>query len=98
MSIFVKSVIELMDDKAKLIDCERVLWMNREEDVVITISIIDKNGLPQLKVLSAVEQDLKNGTINKREYDPYSKFMVPDEKLSANEIKIRDHAWSCSRC
>lgn len=84
-----------MDQNAKLVDCERVLWMNRDEDTVITISIIEKKGLPQLKVLSVVEQELKNGVIVKREYDPYFKFMVPEENLTANEIKLRDNAWSC---
>lgn len=95
MNIFVNYVLELMGDNAELVDCERILWMNRDKDAVIVISIIDRKGLPQLKVLSEIEQELKNGKIVKREYDPYFKFMVPEEKLTANEIKIRDHAWSC---
>lgn len=84
-----------MDEKAALVGCERVLWINREEDVAITISIIDKNALPQLKVLSVIEQELEKGAMIKREYDPYAQYMVPEEKLTANEIKVRDHAWSC---
>ena len=38
---------------------------------------------------------MEDGTILKLEYDPYSSFMVPEDKLTKNEIKIRDHAWAC---
>lgn len=95
MSIFVNNILESMDDKAQLLDCERVLWMNRDEDAAVTISIIDKKGLPNLKVLSELEKELQEGFLLKLEYDPYSKFMVPEDKLNEKEIKIRDQAWEC---
>ncbi|MFD1780814.1 hypothetical protein ACFSFW_19355 [Fredinandcohnia salidurans] len=95
MSIFVNNIFQTMDDEAKLLDCERVLWIDREKDAAVTISIIDKKGLPNLKVLSTLEREEKEGKILKLEYDPYSKFMVPEEKLSEKEIKIRDNAWVC---
>jgi len=84
-----------MDENAQLVDCERVLWMDRDKDAVVTISIIDKNGLPQLKVLSELEKELQEGSLLKLEYDPYSAFMVPEDKLSEKETKIRNQAWEC---
>ncbi|TYS59359.1 transposase [Sutcliffiella horikoshii] len=95
MSIFVNNILESMDGNAQLLDCERVLWMDREEDAVVTISIIDRKGLPNLKVLSELEKELQAGSLLKLEYDPYSKFMVPEDQLNEKEIKIRDQAWEC---
>ncbi|WP_243357116.1 transposase family protein [Bacillus litorisediminis] len=95
MSIYLNSILELMDDEAKLLDCQRVLWLDREKDLVVTISIIDKKGLPSLKVLSTLEQEIIDGKILKLEYDPYAKFMVPDDKLNEKEKKLRDDAWEC---
>src|SRR5690606_9257609 len=89
------TLLEKRDAESKLVDCERVLWLNQSEDCVVTISIIRKNGLPEFKRISSIEQELKEGTMTKREYDPYSKFMVSDELLSAKEIQVRDNAWEC---
>ncbi|MGO4350134.1 hypothetical protein AB4Z45_32185 [Paenibacillus sp. MCAF9] len=92
MELFVNNLFDRRDDEAKLVDCERVLWMNHRKDLVVTISIIDKKGLPQLKSLSAMQLEIGSGTLIKREADPYSQFMVPDEKLTPKEIQVRDHA------
>lgn len=95
MGIYVNNILEWMDKDAKMVDCERVLWIDRKEDAVVTISIINKKGLPILRILSSLEKELEDGTILKLEYDPYSSFMVPEDKLNEKEIKIRDHAWEC---
>ncbi|WP_028543339.1 Mu transposase C-terminal domain-containing protein [Paenibacillus taiwanensis] len=93
MNLFVNNLFDRRDQEAKLVDCERVLWINHEKDVVVVISIIDKRGVPRMKSLSAMRLEIDNGTLTKREHDPYSKFMVPDEKLTLKEIQVRDHAW-----
>jgi len=97
MSLYVNSLLDYRDDEAKLTDCERVLWIDRDKDVVVTISILNKKGVPKLKCFSSLELDIKNGTVSKREYDPYTTFMVPEEKLTIKEIQIRDHAWELIR-
>ncbi|WP_165452830.1 Mu transposase C-terminal domain-containing protein [Paenibacillus thalictri] len=94
MEFFVNNLFDRRDDEAKVVDCDRILWINRDMDLVVTISIIDKNGLPKFKSLSAMELEIKNGSLMKREYDPYTKFMVSDDKLTPKEIRLRDHAWS----
>ncbi|WP_308636531.1 Mu transposase C-terminal domain-containing protein [Paenibacillus silvisoli] len=94
MNVFVNNVLKREQD-GKLLDSERVLWIDTEKDVVITISIINENALPQFKVLSNMKNELENEQLIKLQYDPYAKFMVPEDKLSQNEIKIRDHAWEC---
>ncbi|GFZ94053.1 transposase [Paenibacillus marchantiophytorum] len=94
MELYVSNLFDRRDGEAKLIDCERILWMNRDKDLVVTISILDKKGLPVLKSLSAMELEIKSGFLLKREYDPYTKFMITDNKLTTKEIQIRDHAWS----
>ncbi|EST51581.1 DNA-binding protein [Brevibacillus panacihumi W25] len=94
MRLFVNNVFEYKKD-GKLIECERVLWMNREKDAVITISIIDKKALPVRKILSELEQEIEEGKVLKLEFEPYSQYMVPEEKLTTNELKVRDNAWLC---
>jgi putative transposase len=93
MELFVNDLFEKRDDDCKVVDCERILWMNREKDLVVTISIIDEKGLPKFKSVEAMELEIKQGSLLKREYDPYSTFMVPDDKLSEKEIQVRDNAW-----
>lgn len=96
MSLYVNNILEFMDEEAKMLNRERILWIDRKEDTVVSISIIDdKKGVPNLKVLSTLEKELEEGTLLKLEYDPYSSFMVPEDKLSENEIKVRDQAWDC---
>jgi len=94
MGLFVNNLFDRRDHESKLVDCERILWMDKEKDIVVTISILDKKGLPELKSLSVMKLEIDNGTLAKREFDPYSKFMVLDEKLTPKEIQVRDHAWS----
>ncbi|MCP1311393.1 Mu transposase C-terminal domain-containing protein [Paenibacillus tyrfis] len=94
MNIFVNNVMK-REENGRLLDCERVLWVNTEIDAVITISIINDSALPKYKSLSNMQNELDSGQLNKLQYDPYAKFMVPEDKLSKNEIKIRDHAWAC---
>lgn len=94
MSIFINNVLK-REENGKLLDCERVLWINKEKDAVITISIINDNALPLYKSLSNLQNELDSGQLIKLQYDPYAKFMIPEDKLSLNEIKIRDQAWEC---
>ncbi|WP_440960850.1 hypothetical protein ACN6KS_26950 [Paenibacillus nitricinens] len=97
MELFVNNLFDRRDQDVKLVDCERILWLDHSKDLVVTISIIDKKGLPMLKSLSSMELEIENGTLTKREYDPYSNFMVPDTKLTAKEIGLRDQAWEVIR-
>jgi hypothetical protein len=94
MSIFINNVLK-REEADEQLECERILWIDREKDVVITISIIDDNALPQYKSFSNMQDEMNSGKLIKLAYDPYAKFMVPEEELSKNEIKIRDHAWEC---
>ncbi|MBG9787028.1 Mu transposase C-terminal domain-containing protein [Brevibacillus laterosporus] len=94
MNVFVNNLFEYKRNET-LLECERVLWINRKEDIVITISIINENALPTRKELSVLEEEIKEGKVLKLEYEPFSTFMVPEDKLTVNEIKIRENAWKC---
>jgi len=94
MPLFVNNVLRRDNDEGKVQDCERILWIDRTKDCVVTISILDDNALPRTAILSELEGEFEAGTIIKLPYDPYAKFMVPDEKLSDKEKEIRDNAWS----
>ena len=95
MELFINTLLEKRDAESKLVDCERVLWLNQSEDCAVTISIIKKTGVPEFKRISSIEQELIEGTMIKREHDPYAKFMVSEELLKSNEKKYRDDAWEC---
>ncbi|WP_317953345.1 Mu transposase C-terminal domain-containing protein [Paenibacillus chitinolyticus] len=88
------NVLRRDSDEGKIQECERILWIDRTKDCVVTISIIDMNALPKTIILSELETELEEGKIIKLPYDPYAKFMVPDEKLSEKERDVRDNAWS----
>lgn len=95
MNLFVNNVLRRDTLEGKIQDCERILWIDRDKDAVVTISIIDKNGLPKWGHLSELQNELDAGKVIKLPYDPYAKFMIPEEKLTPKEIEVRDHAWSC---
>ncbi|QWU15618.1 Mu transposase, C-terminal [Paenibacillus sophorae] len=94
MNVFINNVFK-REKEGKPLECERVLWIHTEKDTVITISIINDKALPQYKTLSSLKNELESGQLIKLQYDPYAKFMVPEDKLRKNEIKIRDQAWVC---
>ncbi|MCM3341599.1 hypothetical protein M3650_23985 [Paenibacillus sp. MER TA 81-3] len=95
MELFINTLLEKRDSESKLVDCERILWLNQSEDCAITISIIRKTGVPGFKRISSIQQELNEGTMIKREHDPYSRFMVSEEILTPKEIRLRDEAWEC---
>jgi len=94
MSLFVNNLLDHRNEEEKLMDCERVLWVNRDNDTVVTISILSNKGVPSVKSLSILEGDINNGNVIKREYDPYNVFMVPEDNLSTKEVQLRDNAWN----
>lgn len=95
MELFINTLLEKRDAESKLVDCQRVLWLDQLEDCAVTISIIRKTGQPEFKRISSIEQELIEGTMIKREHDPYASFMVSDELLTPKEIQFRDEAWEC---
>ncbi|ASR45777.1 hypothetical protein B4V02_03220 [Paenibacillus kribbensis] len=95
MNIFINNIVQHASGNKVVPECERILWINAEKDSVITISMTEVSALPQVKVLSELIEQLNSGRLVKLTYDPYSKFMIPEEKLNDKEITIRDHAWEC---
>ncbi|NHN31616.1 Mu transposase C-terminal domain-containing protein [Paenibacillus agricola] len=95
MRVYLNNIFEKRDEAAELVGCDRVLWMHRETDIVITISVVEKSPLPIFRSLSELEGELESGLCRKLDYDPYQKFMVSDEVLTAKEIWVRDQAWDC---
>jgi hypothetical protein len=97
MKVLVNNVLCRDDSEGKVQECIRILWLNRTQDVAIVISVIDEKALPITLILSELELECEAGTIIKLPYDPYAKFMVPDNQLSEKEKMIRDNAWEVIR-
>jgi putative transposase len=93
VKVFLNNIIERRDGEAKIIGCDRVLWIHRDSEIVVTISLVEKSPLPTIRNIGTIEGELESGVCRKLDYDPYQKFMVSDEVLSAKEIEVRDRAW-----
>lgn len=61
MELFINTLIEKRDAESKLVDCERILWLDQSEDCAVTISILRKTGQPEFKRISSIEQELMEG-------------------------------------
>ncbi|WMT40497.1 DDE-type integrase/transposase/recombinase [Paenibacillus sp. D2_2] len=97
MNIFINNLFDRRDTDSKLVDCIRVIYLDPSKDCIVTFSIIRENALPEYRLISSIEQEVFDGTLIKREVDPYARFMIPDEKLNEKEISIRDEAWKLIR-
>ncbi len=58
MGLFVNNILRRDTPEGEILECDRILWIDRAKDVVVTISIIDANGLPQYRILSELLNEL----------------------------------------
>ncbi len=71
---------------------ERVLWIDEGYAIAFLFDIEATKGFPRISSILDLKEALKLGEATKLEKDPWIKIL-PEEKLSAKEKKIRDNAW-----
>lgn len=71
---------------------ERILWVDDDNRIAYTIVIDTKSGLPILKKIFDILQDLKNGIASKITMDS-TLSTISEDSLSEKSMKIRDTAW-----
>lgn len=72
---------------------ERVLWLNPSSDVAIVIDIFDPHAFPIMRTLTALTSSLNNKSAFIQHDDPFSKLLVPEEKIDVKHKRDRDQAW-----
>lgn len=77
------------DDKNEV---ERILWIDENNTIAITIDILSTNSLPQIRNISVIMEQIESGSIERTSEDPYYRIVV-DEKIDAKHIEIRERAW-----
>jgi hypothetical protein len=74
-------------------EIERVLWIDEENTLAVTIDVLSSNPLPQIKNVPLILEQIESGLIEKTSDDPY--FRLTDEdKLDNKHKEIRDNAWN----
>jgi len=73
-------------------EIERILWIDEDNTIAITIDILSENSLPQIKNIPIILEQIESGYIEKTLEDPYYRI-VDEEKIEAKHIEIRDRAW-----
>ena len=74
---------------------ERVLWIDQDYTIAITIDIFAKTGFPISRRVVDIIDAISDGQLEKIKLDPFAhKVLVKDENLSEVEKTIREKAWN----
>lgn len=71
---------------------ERVLWIDEDNTIVVTIDILSSNSLPKIKNVPLIMDQMESGHIEKTSEDPYYR-LIDEDKLDNKYLDIRDRAW-----
>lgn len=71
---------------------ERVLWLNKREDIGVFINVYS-NRFPYFKKVSEVENDIETGKVSILSVDPLFR-LVDEESITEEHIKMRDDMWA----
>ncbi|KIL51780.1 Mu transposase C-terminal domain-containing protein [Jeotgalibacillus campisalis] len=95
MQIYINTIIEHRDKELKMISIERVLWISKNLDTVVVISIDQKEKypFPQFKKYSAIIELLTTPFSVKLDIDPYTNMNNPSREYLEKYKKIRDEKW-----
>jgi putative transposase len=73
---------------------ERLLGFDILTDEAVVINIFDSHALPFLRSCQQILQARRDNILHLPEIDPFSRLMLPEEKLSLKQRKHRDTAWA----
>lgn len=71
---------------------ERILWLDKENDVAITMNTSLAQALPVTKRLSEIIEGLQSEEIRKTLEDPWGRY-IDESSLSEKEKSIRERGW-----
>lgn len=91
-NLFVNEVIEWNAIDGKKIT-ERILWLDEYEDIAYTIDIYSDKGLPTLRKISEIRDELQNNTVVKLKEDPFIRY-IKEEEIKPKYKDLRDRAWN----
>ncbi|GAA5534070.1 hypothetical protein [Deinococcus aluminii] len=86
-------LMETMDGDGA-IHTERVLYINRSTDALVSIDLLKDKALPVWSKLSEVQAELDGGNKRLLQQDPWLATPRGDEQLSEAERSGRDRAWA----
>lgn len=90
MRIAINDLIKTSLDASKML--ERVLWIDEDEDLVITIDVFSEKALPIKRNYSGLCESLDAQESNKVTTDPW--FRIVDEtKLKDKDKQVRERGW-----
>ena len=91
--VYVNNLIEWINEEGEHL-IERILWIDQDYTIAITINIFVKTGFPISRRIVDIVDALSDCQAKKTENDPFShKNLVKDETLSEMEERIRGKAW-----
>jgi putative transposase len=79
--------------KAEYSKVERILWINPSMTELIIINIYDPVSNPCCQSYEEVEQAVISKEAVIVENDPYSEFLIPEDKISEKHRNYRDTVW-----
>lgn len=71
---------------------ERILWIDEENTIAVTIDILSPNALPQIKNVPQILEQIESELIEKTFEDPYFR-LIDEDKLNNKNKLVRDNAW-----
>ena len=80
MNITVNALLEYQTENQFI--HERILWLDPNSDVVVTLNCTAKQALPILKPLNVMQEELRLGTVRLLTVDPYVR-VIDFEQLNA---------------
>lgn len=93
MNLFVNTILEWRDENFKVINIERVLWVEPDQRRAVVINIRSYKNMPEIRDYAELEAALETPYVKKLEIDPYSNFVNPSSNLLQKHGERRDKSW-----
>ncbi|MEH2218724.1 MAG: DNA-binding protein [Nostoc sp.] len=91
-NLYVNDLIEWELDSGNKV-LERILWIDEDYTIAFLIDVNTNKGLPKLKKVSEIVEEISNRLAFKQRVDPWAR-VIREEDLRDTEKVIRDKAWN----
>lgn len=93
MKINVNTIIEWISQDNQQNQVERILQISSDQQLVVTIDIFSKKGLPRMRSYDEILIAYNSADLRFLEYDPFSNPESDDEEIPKKYLLIRDSSW-----
>jgi transposase InsO family protein len=94
MNLTINTVIEWIENENKSGNLtERILWIDKADDAVVTIDIFSNTALPVVRSYSQIAGAFHNQIFRILEKDPFQLPFIPEEDIPEKHKEIRNKAW-----